>query len=733
VKTALLFLVLATLSFEKQSLAGDTLLWSQSDFADFQKGVRTNLSIRSDGRLSLAPKTTEIYDSSTSYLWALARDSKGNIYTAGGPGAGLFRIAAGGGKPEKVAQFDALEIHAIAIDAKDRVYAATAPDGKVYRIETGGKSSVFYDPKQKYIWSMLCDAAGDLYIATGDQGEIHKVTPEGKGEVFFKSDETHIRSLAFDRQGNLIAGTEPGGLVIRISPKGEGFVLYQMTKREVTALAVGAKNEIYAAAVGIKSAPRAISVMPTVSMPVGAVPAPAGGPTAALTISPQVTAVGPAVASTVAPVTVPGGSDVYVIPSQESPAKIWSGAQDVVYALALDPAGRVLIGAGNKGTIYRVEGHSLYQTLVTFPVEQVTSLLAEKDGTVYAATGNVGKVYRVGPGLEKEGTLESDVFDSGGFSRWGRLQAGAELNGGRIALSARSGNLDRPQKNWSAWSAPVVSLEGGSITSPPARFLQWKATLSAGPGDKSPWLDSVDAAYLRRNVAPKIEQVEITPYNYRFPAPSTPLTLSNAAPLTLPAIGAKLPSSHPVTEANIYPSMTYQKGALGVRWTSSDENGDALIYTVEIRGEKEQTWKLLRDKVHEKYYSFDSTAFPDGDYRIRITASDSPSNTTEDALTVNEESDPFTIDNTPPAITNLRAAGNVVRWHAADALSTIYKAEYSLDGGDWTVVDPEGKLSDSKALDYALTLKGLGAGEHVVAVRVSDENDNTTVEKTVLR
>jgi len=70
VKTALLVLALPTFC-----AAGDTLFWSQSDYADFQKGVRTNLSIRSDGRLSLAPKTTEIYDSSTSYLWALARDS----------------------------------------------------------------------------------------------------------------------------------------------------------------------------------------------------------------------------------------------------------------------------------------------------------------------------------------------------------------------------------------------------------------------------------------------------------------------------------------------------------------------------------------------------------------------------------------------------------------------------------------------------------------------------------
>jgi hypothetical protein len=178
--------------------------------------------------------------------------------------------------------------------------------------------------------------------------------------------------------------------------------------------------------------------------------------------------------------------------------------------------------------------------------------------------------------------------------------------------------------------------------------------------------------------------------------------------------------------------MTYQKGAIGFRWAASDENGDSLVYTVEIRGSKEQNWKLLRDKIHDRYYSFDSTAFADGEYRTRITASDSPSNTPQDALLTREESDPFIIDNTPPVITRLKASGFVLRWHAADALSTIYKAEYSLDGGDWTVVDPVGRLSDSLALDYDLKLTGLAPGEHTVAVRVTDENDNTAVEKTVI-
>jgi hypothetical protein len=178
--------------------------------------------------------------------------------------------------------------------------------------------------------------------------------------------------------------------------------------------------------------------------------------------------------------------------------------------------------------------------------------------------------------------------------------------------------------------------------------------------------------------------------------------------------------------------MTYQKGAIAARWAASDENGDSMSYTIEIRGENEKNWKTLKTGLHERYYSFDSTAFPDGDYRVRVTASDSPSNTPENALTGSEESDPFTIDNTPPAISDLTATGATVRWHATDALSTIYRAEYSLDGGDWTVVDPNGRLSDSKALQYTLTLKTLAPGEHTIAVRMSDENDNASVAKVVI-
>ena len=186
--------------------AGQTRTWVETDYSDFEKGVIKNLSLRSDGRLALGPRFAELFDASSAYLWTLARDSKGNLYTGGGPGAKLYRISPSGEK-KTAAEFDAIEIHAIAIDSKDRVYAATAPDGKIYRLSGDAKPEVFYDPKAKYIWALAFDSHGNLFVATGDEGEIHRVTPDGKGSVFFKCDETHVRSMVFDSRGNLIVGT----------------------------------------------------------------------------------------------------------------------------------------------------------------------------------------------------------------------------------------------------------------------------------------------------------------------------------------------------------------------------------------------------------------------------------------------------------------------------------------------------------------------------------------------
>jgi hypothetical protein len=712
---------LALLAAGMPLMAGQTRVWSQGDAADYDKAVLKHLALRSDGVLSLSPESRELYDTSSPYLWAIARDSKGNLYAGGGTPAKIFRMTPNG-EHKVLAEFDALEVHAIAIDRNDAVFAATSPDGKVYRVPANGKPEVFFDPKAKYIWGLAFNREGDLFVATGDRGEVYKVAPSGKGAVFFKSEETHAQSIAVDGQGNVIIGTEPGGLVIRITPAGAGFVLYQMGKKEVTAVATAPDGTIYAAAAGNKGAPAPPPASPPAQVPIAGQPAPAARPPA-----PPPTAFGGPAQS------VPGGSEVYRIDPTGFPQRVWSHARDVVYALAVDAQGHLLVGTGNKGALYRVESPTQFSTLLSLPCTQVTAFHIA-GGSLYAVTGNVGKVYQIGPALEREGTVESDVFDSGIFSAWGRLSFEGKLNGGRIAVATRSGNLDQPQKNWSAWSAPVTENKGGPASSPASRFVQWRATLTSAGGGASPTLESVDVAYLPKNIAPRVEEIEITPVNYRFPAPAA-VTLV-APSVTLPPMGKRRDSSL-VLDTSSTPSLTYVRGMIGARWSASDPNGDTLIFTVHIRGPKETEWKLLREKVRERYLSWDATAFPDGDYQLRVTASDLPGNPPADALSGELESNPFTIDNTPPRISNLSAVRSStrlqVKWHAADALNHIKKAEYSLDGGDWTVATPVTRLSDSMELDYDLGIENVAPGEHTIAVRVEDDYDNPAVEKVVVR
>jgi hypothetical protein len=129
--------------------------------------------------------------------------------------------------------------------------------------------------------------------------------------------------------------------------------------------------------------------------------------------------------------------------------------------------------------------------------------------------------------------------------------------------------------------------------------------------------------------------------------------------------------------------------------------------------------------LQDRYYAFDSAAFPDGEYVARISASDAPGNTPADALTTTLESDPFTIDNTPPEITDVKITDGHIAFTAKDALSWIDKAEYSIDGGEWTLLDPVNKVTDSQILNYELSAP---AGR-LIAVRIFDEDDNVVVKQ----
>jgi hypothetical protein len=713
------------------SVAVDTHVWEQSDQADFARGTRKGLSIRSDGHLVLAPEFKELDSTGVPYLWAIAQDSKGTVYYGGGAPTGattkIFALAPGG-KPKTFTEVPGLEVHALAVDKRDRLYAAVLPDAKIYRIDAGGKPQLFFDPKCKYIWAMAFDRSGNLFAATGDSGLIYKVAPDGQGSKFFDTQQTHARSLTFDDDGNLIVGTEPGGLILRITPAGKSFVLYQASKREITAVAVR-NGVIYAAAIGSKPTAANVTGTPPV-LPPSAVPQPVT-PTGAPRPATQPPAAPPAIGTFNA--NISGGSDLFRIQKDGFAEPVWTSATDLIYAIGFDRTGKPLLGTGNKGLIYRVDSDHLSTELLDAPPTQVTAFLAGHNGAVYAVTGNVGNLYSIGPALAEKGTIESEVLDAHEFALWGKAHLKAALHGGSIALETRSGNVNNPETSWSSWSAVQLGNDGGPVQSPPARFLQYRLTFGRSGDENSPDLSAIDIPFLPKNVAPRVEQIEIAPFNYRQPPSSNPLERSTApsgSPLTitLPAVGRRRAPSTLSLESAGGATLQYAKGYLTLRWSASDPNSDPLIYKVEIREQKSNHWIQLKDKLQDRFYAFDTTAFPDGQYIARITASDAPGNVPGNALASSLESDSFTIDNTAPEITGTVSKNGgecTLKFTAKDALSWIDKAEYSVDGGEWILLQPDNSVTDSQMLNY--TVKGKQG--QTISVRVFDEDDNSVVKQ----
>jgi hypothetical protein len=756
------------------AFAEGTRSWEQSKFDELTKGTATGIAIRSAGGLELAPTFKSLYATPSTYIWSIAADDAGNVYVAAGAPARVYRITSDG-NATVIFEPKELQVQALHTGPGGAIFAATAPDGKVYKLEhkPGAKahadsrqetapdkddkdkdkekdsakpavdsswsSSVYFEPGTKYIWDLALDKAGNLYVATGDHGEIYRVTSKGEHSVFFKSDETHIRVLAFDAQDNLIAGSDGSGLIYRISPAGEGFVLYSAPKKEITALALDRVGNIYAAAVGEKRSgggPGAAGVA-AAFMNMGAnTPAAGAAPqTPGVTITPS-----PTTPQTSGPFPFPGGgasggSDVYRIAPDGSPARIWTSHEDIVYALAFDSQGRLLAGTGNRGHIFAITGQDDFSDLLKATASQVTGFAKAPGGGLYAATSNLGKVFVLGPGPEAEGTYESDVFDAKIFSRWGR----AEFRGaGSVDIYARSGNVDNPDRNWSPWKK--IDLAAKPETGiPAARYAQWKAVLHAGT--LAPGVDSMALNYLPKNAAPEIDDITVQVGVKYQPLPKTSgNTLGSDSSGS--SFGGSSFGGSSGSHFEAAPPSSHDRDSIGVKWSAHDDNDDQLAYSLYYRGDGQTRWLLLKDNLTDKAYSFDASLLPDGGYIVKVVASDAPSHSPGEALTASKESRRFEVDTTPPRVENLAASvegGQIhVIFHAADGFSPIKRAEYSVDAGEWKYVEPVGQLSDAKTENYDFKVtpeegKDGAASEHVVVVRVYDRYENMGAAKVLIR
>lgn len=703
------------------SYAGQPVIWETSGRADLLKGDARGVSITDNGMLMLAPRVTEVFNTEQAFVWASTVDAQGNVYLGTGHDGKIYRVSADG-RGSLFYDATELDVTALAVARDGALYAGTSPDGKVYRITSDGNAEVFFDPGDKYIWSLAVLNDGSLAVGTGDNGKLYRVRAAGakpESSLLIATNQTHVISLAVTAQGDLIAGTDPGGLVLRISPEGKAFALFDAQLREIHALATAADGSIYALALSDAAANgRGQTVAAPTTQPTDGS---GGAPATSVTITaidesgnPIQTATQPTrsrtdistARSAVFRILPDGGTDV-----------VWSSP--TITAFAITPSlqsGSVLIGTSDKGRIYSVTNDGRDTLLLQSSEGQISSFAA-RGNQIYAASSNQGKLFRFGQELIAEGVYESPVRDAKLTASWGRIWW---RGNGNVELQTRTGNGEHPDATWSEWSTAYHDLSGSSISSPRARFIQWRATLRMAGATTPTWMEDASLAYLPRNVAPEVLSVSSLPIG---------VGLQQMAQLQIdPNVESSgLDPSLFGAAAQVPPRRIFQRGARSFQWQAEDRNGDTLEYAIYYRPLSETQFRLLKDKLRDNFYTIDGATLADGRYIIKIVASDAPDNPQGQSLSGERLSEPVDIDNTPPVLRVVTPSGgnsSRVVFEVDDSTGKIRKGDFSLDGAPWTPLFPDDGIADSGHERYSVDLPAISPGEHTVSLRAFDGSGN---------
>jgi hypothetical protein len=274
------------------------------------------------------------------------------------------------------------------------------------------------------------------------------------------------------------------------------------------------------------------------------------------------------------------------------------------------------------------------------------------------------------------------------------------------------------------------------ITSPNARYIQWRAEFS-GASSSSPGLEHVTVAYLPQNTPPVVRAINVSAQSGGTKSPGSSSAASSGVTA---AYSITVTDSGESSSAAGTPSQTVSHIAgqqIQIAWQADDPDGDKLLYNLYFRGEDETQWKLLRGDTADNTYALDADVLADGRYFFRVTASDRSSNPVDLAREAELISAPVLIDNTPPLITagTARRRGTALEAEvdAEDRGSVLRRCEYSVDAGPWTPIEAADGVTDSAKEKFQLRLENFPQGEHLIVIRVYDIAGNAGLAKIVVR
>lgn len=671
-----------------------TATWTVETYQQFDQGDATSAFITSTGevRPGWDTKRTGLEGDA---VWSSLRLADGSVLLGSDAKGAIYRVASDSSK--KLLSLDgAIAVVALA-QGPGGVYAGTMPGNKLWKLDVAaGKASAVATLKDtETIWSLA--VSGDtVYAGTGPTGKLFAIKNGAAKEVFATEDK-RITALTVTRDGAVWLGTSERAMVFRFDPKsGNARAMADFAGNEVSALAphrdgvVAAANELADPPSGAGKTPGQVEAAEKPAAPKGqaAKPPEVGS-------KPGADKETPAVADTGRRGAKKGKGALFHIGSDGRLEQLHALTQTYFTSVLTTPEDKIYAGAADKGRVYLVEPDGAVAT--AFDVdERAVSQLGWDGKNLWFASDDAAAFYRV-TGRASAAKYVSDVFDAKSVSRFGRVAWHAD---GKITFETRSGNTAKPGVGWSEWQRPSNvgkqggGIESGKVVSPAGRYWQLRVAF----GDASSSISSITSYYAPTNLATKIEDVTVEP-------------ASKESLPTLKDLAAK-PRS-PV---------------LRLKWKIDNGDGDDTTYTLEARREGEANWRPIatgKTPLSATTWEWNTETYPDGWYRLRVTASDAAANSPDRALSSSFSTPLFAIDNQRPVIEGLSINYPRATAKASDAINVIAEAAYSVDDGPWQLGATEDGLFDDQSEGLRIELPpSLPKGTHTLAIRVADAAGN---------
>jgi len=686
---------------------------------DFLKGTTDNTSVDSDGTIRLSLQTEPIkLGKLLDDTWSInsIAVAKGTVYLGTSPNGRIIKYKKGRAtmlyEPASDESTEAdsvgspflnLHIFALAADIKGRLLAAiSGAECKLLRFDGKKQDVIFESETEKYIFAIAVDQSGNIFLGTGPNGKIYMLDPRGsKSKLVADLADKNVLSLAAGPDRILYAGTDQRGLVYKIDLSSrKPSVLYDTDQLEVTSLIFDDDGYLYAAATSADAARQQDMFTSLLAGPPSGESdseddgQAKGSTDFVTTLEVSNTKETPPKKTADSSLLTKRGKlprsagHIYKITPDGFVTDVFS-EMVVIFSMVMHND-NLLLGTGNNAQLFSVEPKTENKT-INYEHSQASQItaLAVDDKSVFIGTANPPKLIKLSTAYASSGSFTSDLVDAEQPAKWGKLQIDADMPSGcKILLSARSGNLGDPNDSaFSEWTKPVKITNATQLDCPNARFCQYKLIIENKGTAKTPVIRQVALAHMVPNLTPKVLSVNTD-------------------------------------------RSSDKKGNMTIAYKAKDDNKDRLLYDIHFRKLGRKKWIELKDETKESRFEWNTKTVEDGKYEIKVTADDKLSNTQTTKLSAFRISDPVVVDNTPPVIEkdDLDIAGQNVTLslNIKDSLTVIGNLSYTVDSNDdWISTLPDDQVYDTTEESFVVVVNDLDAGEHVIAVKVSDDLGNT--------